>query len=135
MIMCRKTQGVFTVVLTPTFFSSTSVRLRVCVLACVRACVLVSLQEVLLDPHRLLLLVQYALSDDADEVVDPGPGLGFHAGVETGDDLQLFLLRPTQPHQLLLRLQAKRQLPVWTGNRKETVLLVVTLVLFRTWCV
>lgn len=96
---------------------------------------LASLQQFLLDPHRLLLLVQDALFDDPDEVIDPGPGLGFNAGVETGDGLQLFLLRPAQPQQLLLRLQAKRQLPVWTGNRKETVLLVVTLVAFRTRCV
>lgn len=82
---------------------------------CASAC----LQEVLLHPHRLLLLLLYPLFDHPDEVVRPCPGLGLHAGVEAGNSLQLLWFRPTQLHKLLLRLHAHRQLPVWTGNRKE----------------
>lgn len=92
MIMCRGPGGGVCLLWSsrPTYFLPLQ---SSCVCACAR--VGEGLQEVLLDPHRLLLLVQYALSDDADEFVNPGPGLGFHAGVETRDDLQLFLLRPT----------------------------------------
>lgn len=79
-------------------------------------------QEVLLHPYGLLLLLHYALFDDTDQVIDPCPGLRLNAGIEARNDLQLFLFSPTQSHQLLLRLHAKRQLPVWTGNRKEAVL-------------
>ena len=47
----------------------------------------VCLQEVLLHPHHLLLLLQYSVFDDPDEVVRPRPGLGLQAGVEAGNAL------------------------------------------------
>lgn len=77
------------------------------------------LQEVLLHPHHLLLLLQDSLFDDLDELLRPRPGVGLQAGVETGNALQLLLLRPAHPHELVLRLHAQRQLPARTGNRKE----------------
>lgn len=81
------------------------------------------LQEVLLHPDRLLLLLQDPVFDDPDEFVRPCPSLGLQARVEAGDALQLLLRGPTHPHKLLLRVHAQRQLPVWTGNRKEAALL------------
>lgn len=80
------------------------------------------LQEVLLNPHRLLLLLQDSLFDDLDELLCPRPGVRLQAGVETGNGLQLLLLRPAHPNKILLRLHAHRQLPARTGNRKEAVL-------------
>lgn len=87
------------------------------------------LQEVLLHPHHLLLLLQDSLFDDLDELLRPRPGIGLQAGVETGNALQLLLLRPTHPHELVLRLHTQRQLPARTGNRKEAVS-VVSVVMF-----
>lgn len=79
-------------------------------------------QEVLLHPHRLLLLLHDSLFDDLDELLGPRPGIRLQAGVETGNALQLLLLCPAHPNKLLLRLHAQRQLPARTGNRKEAVL-------------
>lgn len=80
------------------------------------------LQEFLLHPHHLLLLLQDSLFDDPDELLCPRPGVRLQAGVETGNALQLLLLHPAHPNKLLLRLYAQRQLPARTGNRKEAVL-------------
>lgn len=82
----------------------------------------VCLQEVLLHPDSFLLLIHDAVFDDPDEVICSGPGVGLQAGVEAGNALQFFLFGPTQPHKLLLRFHAQRQLPVWTGYRKEAAL-------------
>lgn len=89
-------------------------------LLCISACV--CLQKVLLHPDRLLLLLQYSVFDDLDEVLCPCPGIGLQAGIEAGNALQVLLFCPAQLHKLVLRLHAQRQLPVWTGNRKEAAL-------------
>lgn len=80
------------------------------------------LEEVLLYPHHLLLLLQDSLFNDLDELLWPRPGVVLQARVEAGKALQLLLLRPTHPHKLVLQLHTRRQLPARTGNRKEAVL-------------
>lgn len=79
------------------------------------------LQEVLLNPDGLPLLIQYPVFGDPDQVFRPRPGLWLQGGVQARDALELLLFGPTQPHELLLRLHTQRQLPAWTGNRKEAV--------------
>lgn len=64
----------------------------VCVLRCstctapsVYLCV--CLEEVLLHPDSLLLLLKYSVFDDPDEVIWPSPGLGLQAGIKARDAL------------------------------------------------
>lgn len=69
---------------------------------CVIVQTVVSLQEVLLNPDGLPLLIQYSVFDDLDQVFRPCPGLGLQGGVKTRDALQLLFCGPTQPQKLLL---------------------------------
>ena len=69
------------------------------------------LQQFLLHPDRLPLLLQDLVLDDFQQVLHRAPGLGLHGGVEAGQTLQLLLLGPAHPEELLLRVDLHRQPP------------------------
>lgn len=60
------------------------------------------LQQVLLHPDGLLLLIQYPVFDHPDEVLHPCPGLRLQGGIETRDALQLLLFSATKLHKVFL---------------------------------